>query len=287
MLQRVNHEPEPEPQLVDEAGNELCLKFAGAKLGQCRFGVECHRSHAAPSTASLERIRDLVVAREREAQAAAQARLAEVTAALHAPLPDWLHLSRTELVFSTSSSAHYERMRVAACRFLRAGGEPGVDDGEPGLTLSQLHTLQPEQHRQPPLCPTLVSAYARAGMWLPALWGGGDERKASRRKKKELKTALAERQRSFEQSEDYLEYIQAFKAFVAETIAPLCGDSSGIVFQCPPSLRVHMPGRAPTIGIHCDADYEHHQSAEINFWVPFTDVFGRYAQHQRPVSRYL
>jgi hypothetical protein len=266
---------------VDVAGNELCLKFAGAMPGQCRFGAECHRSHAAPSAASLERIRRLMATRQIEAEAAAQARLAEATVALHAPLPDWLHFSRTQLVFSTSSSAHYERMRVAVSRFLGAGGEPGVDDGELGLTLSELHTLPPEQHRQPALCPTLVSAYVRAGMPLPATWGGGDERKLSRRAKKELKIALAERQRSFEQSEDYLEYIEAFKAFVAETVAPLCGDPSGIVFQCPPSLRVHMPGKAPTIGIHCDADYEHHQSAEINFWVPFTDVFGRCAKDQR------
>ena len=215
-------EPEPEqpeastctsseayPQLLDVAGHEMCLKFAGVKPGQCRFGAQCHRSHATPSAASFEHIKRLVAARSLEADAVAQARLADAAAALNSPLPEWLHSSRTQLVFSTAASSHYERLRVAVCRFLRAGGEQGVDNGEPGLTLSELHTLQPEQHGQPPLCPTLMSAYARAGMSIPAAWGGSDDgSKPSRRKKKDLKIALAERQRRFEQSEDYLEYVR-------------------------------------------------------------------------------
>ena len=334
-------EPEPEPeqpseaqaQLLDEAGHELCLKFAGGKPGQCRFGAQCHRSHATPSAASLEHIKRLVAARSLEADAVAQSRLADAAAALSTPLPEWLHSSRTELVFSTAVSSHYERLRVAVCRFLRAGGEQGVDEGEPGLTLAGLHTLRPEQHSQPPLCPTLVSAYGRAGMSLPATWAGGgeDESKPSRRKKKDLKVALAERQRRFEQSEDYLEYVrdslslslararslalalrrsgcgmQVHSSFQGvrrrdrcaclwrrlrhcvpvPTLAPraharqVAGESTALSLSHSFShTNLKSPCAEQTIGMHCDSDYEHHQSAEINFWVPLTDVYGRCAQH--------
>ena len=272
--------PEPAGPLLDIAGCELCLKFAGVQPGQCRFGAECHRSHGTPSAASRALIQRLVAAQALAAEAEANARLAEAAAVLNAPLPQWLHDSRTELVFSAERSPHYERMRTAACRFLRAGGERGGEGtGEPGLALDQLHTLPPGQHSQPPACPALAAAYARAGMSLPSSWGGGDDHGGAapktRRGKKALKSAQAERQRRFEQSDDYIEYIHAFKALVADVVAPLCGDESGIVFQCPPSLRIHMPGKSPTIGIHCDADYEKHQSAEINFWIPLTDVYGR------------
>ena len=35
-----------------------------------------------------------------------------------------------------------------------------------------------------------------------------------------------------------------------------------------------MPAREATIGIHRDGDYARHDAAEINFWVPLTDVAG-------------
>ena len=72
---------------------------------------------------------------------------------------------------------------------------------------------------------------------------------------------------------DYIAYIAAFKTFIADVIAPLCG-GSGVVYQCPPTLRIHMPGHVPTITMHRDADFANHESGEINFWVPFVDVFG-------------
>ena len=40
----------------------------------------------------------------------------------------------------------------------------------------------------------------------------------------------------------------------------------------PPTLRVAMPSRAATIGVHRDADYPGHHPAEINLWCPLVRV---------------
>ena len=63
--------------------------------------------------------------------------------------------------------------------------------------------------------------------------------------------------------------ISAFKSFVAEVVAPLCGDETGVVYQCPPSFRIHMPGKSPTIGMHCDSDYEKHHRPASTSNLPF------------------
>ena len=46
-----------------------------------------------------------------------------------------------------------------------------------------------------------------------------------------------------------------------------------IRYQCPPTLRLHPPGKCPTIGVHCDADYKRHENTEINYWIPMTKVW--------------
>jgi ectoine hydroxylase-related dioxygenase (phytanoyl-CoA dioxygenase family) len=77
----------------------------------------------------------------------------------------------------------------------------------------------------------------------------------------------------------YREFMEGYRDFIAQRVAPLCGDASGLVYQCPPTIRVSMPARKPTIGLHCDSEYERHQSAEINFWVPLTRVWGSNTLH--------
>ena len=58
------------------------------------------------------------------------------------------------------------------------------------------------------------------------------------------------------------------RRFVAEVVAPAVGDPAGVVFQCPPTLRVVLPSARPTGKPHRDADYVGHEPPEINFWVP-------------------
>lgn len=53
----------------------------------------------------------------------------------------------------------------------------------------------------------------------------------------------------------------------------------GVVYQSPPTIRVAMPSRAPTIQVHSDGQYPRHQNAEINFWVPVTRVWGNNTLH--------
>ena len=63
-----------------------------------------------------------------------------------------------------------------------------------------------------------------------------------------------------------------YRKFLKEVIAPLAGRS--LRCQCPPTMRVVMPSRQPSIGPHTDSEFDNHVSAEINFWVPLTRVWG-------------
>ena len=47
-----------------------------------------------------------------------------------------------------------------------------------------------------------------------------------------------------------------------------------LAYQRPPTVRVHTPGFATPIGLHCDADYPGHEGGEINVWVPLTRAVG-------------
>lgn len=127
------------------------------------------------------------------------------------------------------------------------------------VPVGENNTLPPE----PPRWTKLMHAFRHAGWKMPALWA----------------TAMrpGEEKRSFNALQfcpRYQAFIEQYKAFVLNEIAPTCGDASGVVFQCPPTIRVAMPSRAATIKKHSDSEYDRHQPGEINFWVPVGKVFG-------------
>ena len=231
--------------LVDAAGVELCLKFHGLQRGRCRFGAECHRSHKAPCDASLPIHRQLLDAKD-AAEAAQRAAEAEQQRAIEAseaarPLPPWLHAARAELRFDAPSAIG---MAAAARAFLECD------------SLERLHEVAALDAARPPACPTLISAYKRARRALPKSW-----REALLKQTKTLKRLNA--------TPAYAAFLDAYRAFVNETVVPHIG--SPVVYQFPPTLRVSMPG-SKCIDVHTDADYARHESAEINYWVPLTDV---------------
>lgn len=49
---------------------------------------------------------------------------------------------------------------------------------------------------------------------------------------------------------------------------------SAVVYQRPPSVRVHCAGGQPTIGLHCDSEYPQHEGCEVNWWLPLTRAAG-------------
>merc|ERR1711920_129766 len=75
-------------------------------------------------------------------------------------------------------------------------------------------------------------------------------------------------------------FLEAYEKFCQHELLPLCCGTDpeiqkhGLVIQYPPTLRIHMPGQAPSIKMHVDTDYANHQECECNFWVPLTKVFG-------------
>ena len=69
-------------------------------------------------------------------------------------------------------------------------------------------------------------------------------------------------------------FLDAYRRFINEVIAPYVGDPAGLVYQAMPTLRVHLPGTGkPLIRKHNDAEY-FHQPNEINVWLPLTRTFG-------------
>ena len=253
-------------ELVDDAGTELCLKFHRCQRGRCRFGKECHRSHEAPSASALAplcALRDAREAAEAAASAAAAERRRAVAAeAAAADVPDWLQRARRELHFDASSGGALARMVAAAVEFLGAGT----------VGLDALHALAPTG--EVPACPTLISAHKRAGRALPTTWKAALLKQARTLKRLKLTPA-------------YRAWLGAYRDFVRDVVAPLCGDDTGIAFQCPPTLRVVFPGAAG-LGEHVDADYDRHEASEINFWIPLTAVDARntlfFADGRRPVE---
>ena len=172
-------------------------------------------------------------------------------------VPDWLHLHRAEI-----------RARYDSSRY-----------DWPTLVANILHTpewpVNPPIHRlhdvaalpdAPPRYIKLAHAYRHAGWKMPRRWADAMRPGEERRAFKAMRTAP-----------EHLAFLDAYRAFVREEVAPICGDPAGVVFQCPPTLRVAMPSRAPTIQPHKDSDYPRHQPSEINFWVPVGDVWGNNA----------
>ena len=253
-----------EAPFADDRGRELCLKFAGFQRGKCRHGDACRRSHDPPCAESLARLQKRKEVSDAAAAGVVAQRAAEARAAWDKPLPDWLHAARAELMFAADATPSLERMRSAAAAFLAPAAADGSTPSP--AALDRLHTTDPSAHATPPICPSLYHAYILGGFKMPYFW-----KKVLLRQKK-----LVSR---FQRDKNYNEWLEAYRDFVREVVVPLCGDLEGVVFQCPPTLRVHFPGKAPTIGMHCDSEYDKHESAEINFWVPLTDVFGSNTLH--------
>lgn len=74
-------------------------------------------------------------------------------------------------------------------------------------------------------------------------------------------------------SAPWKDFLKTYRQFVKEVVAPLCGTDQ-LIYQCPPTLRISMPGSPATIQVHCDAEYPRHQRGEVNFWLPVTQVYG-------------
>lgn len=106
----------------------------------------------------------------------------------------------------------------------------------------------------PPLCPALLVALTHSRK-VPKSWRIRDRK---------------EHARCFLASTPCIEWLQAYRRMIADLVVPLLGP---VAFQCPPTVRVHLPGRR--IGHrHKDDDYPGHQGEEINFWLPLTRAQG-------------
>jgi len=158
-------------------------------------------------------------------------------------LPDWFITSRSEQV------VRFDTQKFPFRDLLADLLEVNVGD------LHKLHMITVTDQR--PLHPKLAKAYKDAGHVLP---------EGARRFDGRTRERLA-------QSEEYKLFQETYRRFAQEVVAPLCG-SQHVVFQNPATLRIVLPGGPATINLHRDQDYPKHQPAEINFWLPVTNVFG-------------
>lgn len=81
-------------------------------------------------------------------------------------------------------------------------------------------------------------------------------------------------QEEFRKSYEFRAFLNVYRRFVADVVVPLVGDPRGVLFQCPPTLRVVLPSDHAVGKLHKDGDYGGHEESEINFWCPITDVSG-------------
>ena len=186
--------------------------------------------------------------------------------------PSWLRGARSEIVFPCAVES-YARMHACLIELLLPAAAPA------DLSLERMHEYV-NGVGPLPRCPTVLHAAKLAGHKLSKKWKWAMVRSSTK--------GVA----ALHATTSYQNFLAAFDAFVAEAIAPLCGDESGIRYQRPPTLRVHLPSRAArygkgkgTIGVHCDAEYARHEAAEINFWIPFTSVAGSNSLHLESAPR--
>ena len=232
--------------LLDDEGRQLCQAFL--HNNKCKYRKHCIFSHAVP-----ESLQSLFLSKKRAEKKRAAIAARARDAGPVPELPASLAKHREEAVF-TYDTARYP-LGEAIARLLEVEGVAAA--------LSQMHTL-PELPVQVPNCPKVMHAFKFAGRKMPKPWT-----KALMREKRLIA--------SMEKSEPWLAFMEVYNRFVRDVVVPLCGpveETKGIRCQAPPTLRVHMPSRKPTIPPHTDSDYEAHQDAEINFWCPVTDVWG-------------
>lgn len=72
--------------------------------------------------------------------------------------------------------------------------------------------------------------------------------------------------------EGWPEFMNCYKSFINNFIAPIIGAKDNIVYQRWPTFRVHLPGNVAVGGWHRDSDYNHPPN-EINFIVALTPMF--------------
>jgi len=80
--------------------------------------------------------------------------------------------------------------------------------------------------------------------------------------------------KTFYNSPHLKEFLELYNNFIKYFIAPLFPAEKKIVFQKKPTFRIQLPNNLCVGQKHRDRDY-FHPEGEINFWLPFTKVFGR------------
>eukprot|EP00929_Paragymnodinium_shiwhaense_P111923 TRINITY_DN80198_c0_g1_i1.p1 TRINITY_DN80198_c0_g1~~TRINITY_DN80198_c0_g1_i1.p1 ORF type:complete len:378 (-),score=27.28 TRINITY_DN80198_c0_g1_i1:57-1190(-) len=237
--------PEEElPAITDASGTPLCSHALWGR--RCRWGKKCSFSHAVPE--------DVAAAyKQRGSEQVLQTARRRMEEAPPVDIPRWLQdLQATQQRFAFNAASF--GLREALCQVFQ------VTDP---LVLSQLHTQCLDN--QPPLCTTLLQSLSAVhGMaGLPEAWQIAC---------KNLEAHRAD----MVKSEAFKNFLDAYDKFCSCVVVPLVGDTAAYV-QRPPSLRVHLAGQAQAsgkIGMHRDSDYAGHVEAEVNFWLPITDVSG-------------
>ena len=186
------------------------------------------------------------------------------------PMSRFAESCRTELVLCYCAARHPLAQAVQDV-VLAGWAEEAAAAGGGGASarLSTLHTLA-RQGARVPLCPAVHAAVKlvsdSGGGGAPDAWRAGFA--SGKRRQRQVQAYRA--------SAPYRAFLDCYRRWVAEVVVPLVGDPLGVVFQCPPTLRVVLPcagGRA-NIGPHKDSSYPGHEPSEINFWVPMTPVSG-------------
>lgn len=225
----------------------------------------------------------------RTCAARAASRTAMLRALLLAPPPRPMRefdeaAMRRRRVVPFDTARHPLRARMAA--LIRLGGWLNVDadadadaDGTDGAA-DKCVTLLPDDalatlHARPraphaPACPAVLAAFKLAGAALPPAWS---KRTIPGRRGRQGHI------KAFRAAPEYAAFLAAYRRFVADVIVPLVGDPRGVVFQCPPTLRVVVPSARAVGKPHRDLDYARHEEGEINFWVPMTEVWGANSLH--------
>lgn len=163
-------------------------------------------------------------------------------------LPTWFHQCKTFSIFEMDTKRFPFRELVAD--WLEV----------PSDELENIHAISSIPESRIPLHPTIRQAWV-----------------ASKTEPKISSTMRRAKKKGLFSSPQYNRYVDTYRLFLKEVIAPLCCDPSSnqqnIVYQYPPTTRVVLPNGNKTISMHRDKDYPNHQAAEINFWLPLTNVF--------------
>ena len=291
---------------VDINGNAICLKFHGyhnnfrkVPPGNCRWRQTCNLSHHPQlSVLTIQELQKqnkifqlLQINIDKQETLLIQNRLSR-------PLPDWFEKEcRSRLIFSTNTNkdtitttdttttdtttadnttrkSAYDKLtesiatllklywKVDATKDSKILSSRVLISAETDVKFSELHTNITLNENLVPVCPSLVHAYRLAGYALPKSWT-----RCYKQTKKMVKL--------MEKTTAYQIYLSNYRQFITDIIAPLFPSDKvkSIIYQFPPTLRIHPPGQAPTIQMHCDSEYSCHENGEVNFWIPLTKVF--------------